>query len=142
MIGHGRPGDQWQTGFWDSIDRGELSIQQCRAGHHQFPGGPICARCGEPCTWVTIHGTATVWSWAVFHHRYLDVFADLLPYTVLLLELDEGPWIYAGLHPKETREPQIGDRARLEIIDYPLGPIPAARFASHPENVRTATDDG
>jgi uncharacterized OB-fold protein len=133
-MGAARPGDQWQEGFWDAIDRGEIMIQRCPADHYQFPGGPNCARCGRETRWTPIEGTARIWSSVVFHHRYLDAFSNMLPYPVLLLELSEGPRMYTGLHPEETLEPRVGAAVRLEIVDYPLGPVPMARLTRDPQD--------
>jgi uncharacterized protein len=123
-----RFGDQWQDGFWDAVDRGEIAVQRCANGHHQFPGGPSCARCGEAVRWEAVGGEGEVWSWAVFHHNYFAEFATQLPYAVLIVALDEGPRIYAGVHPIEQATPRIGVRVRLEVADYPFRPVPLARF--------------
>lgn len=131
-----RPGDRWQEAYWDAIESGDIVIQRCAAGHYQFPGGPDCGRCGSATKWVPIEGTAKVWSSVAFHHRYLDAFIDLLPYAVLLVQLKEGPRIYAGLHPAETSEPPVGATVQLEIVDYPLGPVPIARPPEDPVRPR------
>lgn len=130
MSGNGRPGDRWQEPFWEGLSRGQIMIQRCTADHHQFPGAPQCGRCGRTTEWVPVEGVGTVWSYAVFHHNYLGAFESLLPYPVLLLELAEGARIYAGLHPDEADIPSIGTPVRLEISDYPLGPVPLARTSA------------
>lgn len=126
--GRVRFGDLWQEGFWAAVDRGEVVVQRCSNGHHQFPGGPRCVRCGTETVWVPVSGDAAVWSWAVFHHEYFPEFATALPYTVMIVTLDEGPRVYAGLHPEETVRPEIGMRVRLEVTESVFRPVPLARL--------------
>lgn len=126
--GEARFGDLWQDGFWAAVDRGGVAVQRCANGHHQFPGGPRCAQCGAETTWVTVSGEGVVWSWAVFHREYFPEFGPALPYTVMIVTLDEGPRVYTGLHPEETATPAIGTRVRLEVAESVFRPVPLARF--------------
>lgn len=121
-----RAGDQWQAEYWAGIDRGEILIQRCDAGHHQFPGGPKCARCGAAVQWVPASGWGRVWSWAVFHHGYLEGFEP--PYTVIVVELAEGVRIYA-LPDSESWHPSIGVSVRLEVGEHRGRRVSVARLA-------------
>jgi uncharacterized OB-fold protein len=123
-----RPGDRWQVPFWEAVDRDELVVQRCENGHHQLPGAPDCGRCGAAVTWVRASGGGTVWSRCVFHQRYFDELADALPYTVLVVDLDEGARMFCALHPDERASPATGDRVRLEVADFPTGRVPLARL--------------
>lgn len=111
-----RAGDQWQAEYWVAIERGEIVIQRCDAGHYQFPGGPKCARCRNPVDWVRASGSGRVWSWAVFHHHYLEGFDP--PYTVMIIELEEGVRMFAAPHQDERWSPWIGARVRLEVGEH------------------------
>ena len=39
--------------------------------------------------WEAVRGTGTVHSWIVTHQPYAPSFVDLVPYTILLVRLDE-----------------------------------------------------
>jgi uncharacterized OB-fold protein len=127
-----RSGDRWQAGFWAAVERGEVAVQRCAEGHHQFPGGPACRECGRDAPWVPASGGATVWSWVEFHQRY---FEDLEPpYTVVLAQLDEGPRMYLAPDPAVEWTPAIGARIRVEVGDLDGRSLPLA--------VPVATDKG
>jgi uncharacterized OB-fold protein len=79
---------------------------------------------------VRVEGKGTVWSWAVFHHNYLDEFSPHLPYTVMVVTLEEGVRMCVAPHPDEHRSPLIGDRIQLEIGPYAIRRVPLARFIS------------
>lgn len=122
-----QPGDLWQAGYWDAVEAGCVAAQRCSSGHWQFPGGPDCGRCGAPVEWLRVSGRGTVWSWAVFHHRYLESFLDL-PYAVLIVDLDEGVRTYAAPDPRNVREPQIGARVQLTVGEYGGRRVPLAEL--------------
>jgi uncharacterized OB-fold protein len=123
-----RPGDPWQRPFWEAVERDQLVVQRCERGHHQLPGGPACGRCGAAVAWVPASGRGTVWSWAVFHQRYFRELEEAIPYSVLVVDLDEGARMICALHPDETGTPRIGGRVRLAVADFPLGRVPLARL--------------
>ncbi|MGH2850214.1 MAG: Zn-ribbon domain-containing OB-fold protein [Solirubrobacteraceae bacterium] len=98
--------------FWEGCLAGELRLQVCEScGQRRLPDSPVCPRClSRDFEWRAQSGRGRVWSWIVMHQRYLEAFADELPYVVLLVELDEGPWMISALD---------GDQRRLRI-DAPL----------------------
>jgi len=85
--------------FFDGTARGELLIRLCTAcGAHAAPPSESCPACQEPAAvWVPAAGTATVVSWTVVHGRPRDD-APAPQQVVALVELTEGPWLYAALH--------------------------------------------
>lgn len=125
MNDRARPGDRWQEGFWLAVDRAEVAVQRCVAGHYQLPGGPACYACGGETAWVAIGGGATVWSWSEFHHRYFDDFLDP-PYVVVLVQLDEGPRMYIAPDPSVEWVPNVGARVRIAVGDYAGRRVPLA----------------
>jgi uncharacterized OB-fold protein len=71
----------------------------------------VCPRClCEDFIWQKVSGRGRLWSWIIMHQRYFEAFDDELPYVVVLVELDEGPWMMSALD---------GDPANLRI-DLPL----------------------
>jgi uncharacterized OB-fold protein len=84
-------GDPTTRPFWEGAELHELRIQHCtHCGHYQFYPRPLCLNCfrREP-EWVAAKGTGVVYSRTTV---YVEVVADLPPpYTVAIVELDEGP---------------------------------------------------
>jgi uncharacterized OB-fold protein len=119
-----RLGDGWQQGFWEAAEHGEVAVQRCTEGHHQFPGGPACRVCGAELAWVAVSGAAVLWSWADFHQRYFDDVDP--PYRVLLVELAEGPRMYLQPEPGADWSPAIGDRVHVAVGELDGRRIPLA----------------
>ncbi len=79
--------------FWAGCKRHELLLQRCRAcGDMRYWGRPMCARCNAFETEVVkAGGRGTVWSFTTTHHAFHPAWKDAVPYTVVVVELAEGP---------------------------------------------------
>jgi uncharacterized OB-fold protein len=85
--------------FFEGSLEGELRLQRAvSTGEFRFPPAPINP--GDLSTeteWADVSGRATLWSWTVFHQVYFPSFKDDIPYPVLFVQLEEGPFMMAGL---------------------------------------------
>jgi uncharacterized OB-fold protein len=81
--------------FWAGTARGELLVQACGAcGRWRFPPRPMCPYCRSVETkWEAASGNATIWSFVVPHPPLLPAYAELAPYNVIVVALDEDPKI-------------------------------------------------
>ncbi len=81
--------------FWEATAKGELRIQQCaRCERLRFPPRPMCPRCqSTESTWTRMSGRGTIYSFVVPHPPLLPQFAELAPYNVILVTLEEDPTI-------------------------------------------------
>ena len=81
--------------FWAGTARGELLIQACAAcGRWRFPPRPMCPHCRSvEMKWEAASGNATIWSYVVPHPPLLPAYAELSPYNVIVVALDEDPTI-------------------------------------------------
>jgi uncharacterized OB-fold protein len=81
--------------FWAGTARGELLVQACaECGRLRFPPRPMCPDCRSIHTvWHWMSGLATVWSYVVPHPPLLPAYAELAPYNVIVVALDEDPEI-------------------------------------------------
>lgn len=112
------PSDSVAQLYWDGLRRGELVYQSCRAcGHRWLPPRPQCTHClSDEIAWTPASGGAHLVSWVVFHRAYHPAFSDQIPYAVGIVELDEGPRMFARLRGREDLETfSIGERLRLKI---------------------------
>ena len=83
--------DRDSAPYWAALAAGRLDLQHCRdCGHWTWPARAICSGChGENIGWNSVSGDGTVHSWVVTHQIYAPDFVDLVPYTVVLVRLDE-----------------------------------------------------
>ncbi|MHB8670580.1 MAG: Zn-ribbon domain-containing OB-fold protein [Acidimicrobiales bacterium] len=79
--------------FWEGAAAGELRMQACDGcGRGRFPPRPMCPWCRSlDASWSPMSGRGTVWSFAVPHPPLLPAFADLAPYVVVVVALDDDP---------------------------------------------------
>jgi uncharacterized protein len=77
--------------YYAALAEGRLELQHCRdCGRWTWPPRPICSGCqGENLAAEEVSGTGTVHSWIVTHQVYAPTFVDLVPYTIVLVRLDE-----------------------------------------------------
>jgi uncharacterized OB-fold protein len=81
--------------FWQGCARGELLVQACAAcGRRRMPPRPMCPYCrSTERRWEAMSGQATVWSYVVVHPPLLPAYAELAPYNVVVVALDDDPTI-------------------------------------------------
>jgi uncharacterized OB-fold protein len=79
--------------YWAALAEGRLELQHCPlCGHWTWPARPICSCCqGEGLAWEQVSGAGEVHSWIVTHQPYGPAFVDAVPFTVVLVRLDEQP---------------------------------------------------
>jgi uncharacterized protein len=85
--------------FWEGTKARELRLFRCAGcGAMRQQVLPVCPEClAEGGEWVTASGRGTVWSWGTFHKAYFPGFAAEIPYTVVIVALEEGPRVYSSL---------------------------------------------
>lgn len=78
--------------FWEGCGRGELLIQHCGAcDAWLWQPRPVCSKCQTPePAWTKVSGEGRVASWTVLRPPTLPAYADMVPFVVLLVELDQG----------------------------------------------------
>jgi uncharacterized protein len=79
--------------FWDGCGRGHLLVQRCsHCARLRYPAAVVCPNCLAPeAEWQRMSGRGQVFSFVVFHRAYHPAWEGKVPYTVALIELDEGP---------------------------------------------------
>jgi len=82
--------------FWAALDDGTLLVAVCGAcGNHWLPPLATCPRCASrDVTGAPSSATGSLYSWTVVHMAADPVYAAETPYTVGLVELDDGTRLY------------------------------------------------
>lgn len=84
--------------FEGSIE-GKLRLQKSLStGSFRFPPAPIDPTdLSSDFVWEDVSGRATLWSWTIFHQVYFPSFKDDIPYPVIFVQLEEGPYMMATI---------------------------------------------
>lgn len=87
--------DDDTTPFWEGTARDELLVQRCAGcARLRFPPRPVCPWCRSfDLTWDAMSGRATLWSWVIPHPPLLPAYAEVAPYNVIVVSLEEDPTI-------------------------------------------------
>ena len=114
--------------YWDGIAAGELRLQRCEAcGEAVFYPRAVCPHCfSGALTWFTAAGTGSVYSYTVAHRGFGD-FAEQAPFTVALVDLDEGVRMMTRI--VGTRNVAIGMRVRMTVEEIADVALPCFRPA-------------
>jgi uncharacterized OB-fold protein len=91
--------------FWDGCARGELVVQQCGAcGKWLWQPRPVCSSCQTPePAWKRVSGNGRIASWTVMRPPTLPAYAEIVPFVVLLVELDERVRLLGYLVDREGK---------------------------------------
>ena len=121
-----RPADEiLDQPFWRHLADGVLHLNcclDCGGAHH--PPSPICPTCRSFNTgWRPAIGRATLKSFAVAHHAVHPMLGSKVPYTITLVELEEGVRMVRGLPMGQTTALRIGMPLRCQVVRFD------ARFA-------------
>ena len=108
--------------FWQATRERRLQLPRCdhcATFHTYFE--PWCSHCGkEGVHWEELSGKGRIWANCKFHKVYFPGFADVAPYNVAMVELDEGPKIMTnivGLATGALDEMPIGMRVQAVFED-------------------------
>jgi uncharacterized OB-fold protein len=114
--------------FWDNLAQGRFTTTRCAdCSKMTFPPKPFCPHCwSQKVDWADLKPSGKVYSYTVIH-AVPSTFAADAPYTVAIVDLDDGIRIATRLL----------DRGGQHVIDQPVeivhvvyddGPLFAARL--------------
>jgi len=85
--------------YWEGLRRHQLLIPRCNAcNRYWFPPSTHCPNCtSADFAWTPVSGRGKVFTYVVYHRVYHPGFADEVPYTVALVELEEGPRMISNI---------------------------------------------
>lgn len=101
--------------YWQAAHQGELKLPRCDAcaKFHFYPRA-ACPHCGSAqIAWQVVRGKGEVYSFTVVHRAPSKGFESLVPYTVAVVALDEGPHLMTRLTQVAPDAVRIGLRVRV-----------------------------
>lgn len=113
--------------FWSAAREGRLVVQRCAGcGTLGFHPKPWCVECGDRrLEWVEVRKTGTVYSHSVATAVMMNLpgWKRELPLVLCLVDLDDGPRLYAQLTDCTPDDVRIGMRvqAHFESISDEAG---------------------
>lgn len=119
--------------FWAACKEGRLSLPQCTDCRqlHFYPR-PICPHCGgRTMTWRDSAGTGKVYSYAIVRQAIEKSFADLVPYVIAIVELDEGIRLLSHIRTEQPETITCGMEVKVDFEAHtPELTIPVFRPAT------------
>src|SRR5262245_35927472 len=87
-----RRSDGFAAEFYDHCRKHELRFQRCAdCGRWRHVPRDMCAGCGSfAWEWAKSAGKGKVFSWTTAMQPTRPEFADLVPYSPVIVEMDEG----------------------------------------------------
>ncbi|GAB3014618.1 Zn-ribbon domain-containing OB-fold protein [Mycobacterium bourgelatii] len=101
--------------FWDATRRHELTMQRCESCSRLvwYPRF-VCPHCGGlSLRWEKLSGGGVVYAVSVHHRAALPALADKVPYSVVLVDLDEGVRLMSSVFGPP---PAVGERVGLAWV--------------------------
>jgi uncharacterized OB-fold protein len=101
--------------YWEGCREGVLRLQRCSAcDRHQFYPRNICSHCGGgKLEWDTVSGQGKIASFTTVHRAISDSYTA--PYTVALIDLEEGPRMMSNIVDTDPHSVVIGAAV---IVDF------------------------
>lgn len=107
--------------FWDATKDHELKYQVCKDCQEVvFYPRRHCTKCGSAnLDWRTSKGEGTIYTYSVVRQNRHPAFAELGPYAVAFVDLDEGFRMMTNIVGVQdpTKDIKIGQRVRVEWQD-------------------------
>jgi uncharacterized OB-fold protein len=123
------PIDDDTRAWWEGLHRGVLLLQHCRGcGHVQVHQRAMCGRClGGDLEHRPASGEGTIYSFSTVYRPPSPEFKDDVPYTVVLVEVAEGPRMLSTLVDTPPETVRIGQPVRI-VYDRVTEAITLPRF--------------
>jgi len=94
-------------GFYKFVSERKLMAAKCaKCGNMFLPPRPLCTKCfSTNFNWVELKGKGKLLSYTVIHVSPIQ-FQSMAPYTVGIVELEDGPYLpgmIRGVEPEKIR---------------------------------------
>lgn len=118
--------------YFEEAKKGRLVFQQCReCAQRIFYPRTVCTRCmSEDLEYVASSGRGTVYSYTTLYTPGHPAFADDVPYTIVLVTLEEGVRVLADLVECEPDKVAVGMPVEV-LFDVVTDELTVPRFRPH-----------
>ncbi len=116
--------------FWDGTRAGELRLQRCDDCEKvYFPPRPFCPDCAcRSVSVIVASGKATLHTYVISHRAMPDSGMEA-PYSIAVVELDEGPRLLSNVVECEQTPEALRLDMPLEVVFEEVSPeITLANF--------------
>ena len=98
--------------YWDAARENRLLIRKCcDCGTLHFMPRHLCPACwSDKLEWVESQGRGTVNTFSIIHRAPTPDFGANTPYVIAMIDLDEGPRMFANIIGENALQVAIGDR--------------------------------
>jgi uncharacterized protein len=102
------------AGWWRQFNAGNFVVPRCDACRdYFFPPLPTCPACGsDRVDLAEASGHGSIYSWVTVHRALSPEFDMDVPYTIVAVDLDEGPRLFGRLM---TGTPRADCRVQVKI---------------------------
>ena len=102
--------------YWEGLRNNELCYQTCtKCGASIFPPRYICPYClSSELEWQKSIGRGKIYSFSTLYRAPYEALKDKLPYTVAIIELDEGFFMFSEV--VECSPSQIEIDMPVEVV--------------------------
>lgn len=127
--------------FWDGVRRHEILAALCNScGQRFLPPAPGCPTCGSADLGTEkSSGRGTILTWTVIHRSLNELFSDV-PYTIVLVELEEGARLFGRLLDASAHPPAAGLPVQLEFVTAGPKAVPYWAFEARRGATSAARD--
>ena len=109
--------DHASSHYWHSAAEGRLVLQRCtECGEFQFYPRSLCTSCAGGTAWVEASGRGTLHTFTVIRQNKSRAFADLSPYAVGIVELEEGVRMMSNIVDCDLDTLEIGMPLEVALL--------------------------
>ena len=107
-------------GFWSKVRSGQLVGEKCReCGKVRLFPALHCSAClSQKSDPLYLTGQGVIASACRFHRAYFKELTDAVPYTVILVRLQDGHLVYSNLVDEPDSPPVIGTKVQAVLRPY------------------------
>ena len=102
--------------YWDSLKAHAMQMQQCSACHKfVFYPRAVCPHCGSrDLRWTPVSGRGKVYGFTISHQKGMPNFGADAPYTIAVVEVEEGVRMMTNLIGIEPDPDKI--KVGMEVV--------------------------
>ena len=117
------------TAFRDALAHEQVLAQRCAScGRSSLPPAPSCLHCGSAdVQHVDAATTGALYTWTVTHVAFDPAYADEVPYTVGVVDLDDGSRL-SGMVEEPAENVRAGMRLQVAWRRSPVDGEPVWVF--------------